>query len=188
MSGSLYRSATLQQGRTGKASWAALADSDGAWLLTLSTEGTARATIVFGQGEGVSRSPVTLDVPAGGTKVAIIGRPVEVQWTDTSGAENAVAVMPSRLDAPTFTTNYLTDRVYIDSPMGIPAPTPPPWARLMRVESISGVNAVGILKDPTGTPVAEIPANTWASMVGVSAVELLGTPTGYARVVYELVY
>lgn len=188
MSASLYRSTSLQQGGTGKASWARLADSDGAWLLTLSAEGTARATIVFGQGEGVSRSPVTLDVPAGGTKVALVGRPVEVQWTDTSGAENAVAVMPSRLDAPAFTTNYLTDRVYVDGALAIAAPTPPPWARRMRVESITSVNAIGILKDSTGTPVAEIPVNTWASMVGVKSVEVLGTPTGYARVVYELVY
>lgn len=188
MATTLYREATLTQGGTGKAVWATLPPEDAVWLLSLVTAGTARATIVFSQGDGVSRHPLIVDVPVGGTTVCFIGRLVEVGWLDTSGAPQVVSVLPTRLSAWVQTKNYVVERVQTTSFVGVDAPALPPLARTVRLEAPLTIGAVLVLFDSTGTPVAEISANTDpVPVAGLSKVTVVTTTPGYTRVVYELV-
>lgn len=187
---SFFRETELKQGGTGKAVWASMAnDVDRPWLLVLSTQDTARATIVWGQGDGVSRRPLIVDVPKGGTVICFIGRPVEIEWLDTSGGDQTVSVLPSVLPAWVQTQNFVIERVQTLGPLGVDAPALPPWACTVRLETVQGITAVLILFDSTGTPVAEIPANSDpVAVAGLSKVQVLTSAPAFTRVVYELVY
>lgn len=183
-----FRELTLSQNGTAKAVFATLSGrEDAAYLVQLGVETTARATIVVSGGEGVSRSPVVVDVPRGGTFVAVMGRVVEVSVQDTGNAAQTVTVAVMRLDTWIVTRNYVTETVYISSFTAEPCPTPPAWAKTVRVEAASGVSADINLLNAAGTPVASASTGDEAIvMVGIAAAEVVGPTGAYVRVVYEL--